>query len=211
MDPREEFGKATDVSRETLEKFRIYHDLLLAWQKKINLIGRGTEKEIWRRHFLDSAQLLPLVNKHTGFPKGRTWLDIGTGAGFPGLVLALMGEEVSMVEPNSKKCAFLRAVLRETGTQARVYNSKVEDLSPFPVDLVTARALTSIGRLIAWGRAFLKEASEIWLLKGETAEQELTSALKNNNMAAELFQSLTDPRGKVVRIRNKAVRRGQAC
>ena len=150
MDPREEFGKATDVSRETLEKFQIYYDFLLAWQKKINLIGRGTEKEIWRRHFLDSAQLLPLVKKHTALPEGRTWLDIGTGAGFPGLVLALLGEEVSLVEPNSKKCAFLRTVLRETEAKAKIYNSKIEDLSPFPVDLVTARALTSIDRLIAW-------------------------------------------------------------
>lgn len=201
MDPGEEFKKAADVSRETLARFQIYHDLLLAWQKKINLIGRGTEREIWKRHFLDSAQLLTLVEKHTGFGKGRTWLDIGTGAGFPGLVLALLGEDVSLVEPNTKKCAFLRAVLRETETRAKVYNSKIEEISPFPVDIVTARALASADRLIAWGRPFLKGKGEIWLLKGQSGDRELTSALKNNNMTAELFQSLTDPKGKVLRIR----------
>lgn len=197
-----EFQKATNVSRETLARFQIYHDLLLTWQKKINLIGPGTEKDVWGRHFLDSAQILGLVNK-AGIKKNRSWLDIGSGAGFPGLVLSILGEDkVFLVEPNPKKCAFLRAVIRETGARAEVFQSKAQDLSPFPVDIVTSRALAPVHQLLEWGAPFLGGGGEFWLLKGETGDQELTPATKNNNMKTEIFQSLTDPKGKILRIRN---------
>lgn len=201
MTTPEEFQKAANVSRETLDRFRVYHDLLLTWQKKINLIGPGTEKDIWGRHFLDSAQILGLVNE-VGPKKKRSWLDIGAGAGFPGLVLSLLGEDkVFLVEPNPKKCAFLRAVIRKTGARAEVLQSKVQDLSPFPVDIVTSRALAPVEQLLEWGAPFLAEGGEIWLLKGETGDQELTLAMKNNNMKSEIFQSLTDKSGKILRIR----------
>lgn len=197
-----EFKKATNVSRETLAKLQVYSDLLLTWQKKINLIGPGTEKDVWGRHFLDSAQLLELVNK-AGVKKNRTWLDIGSGAGFPGLVLSILGEDkVFLVEPNPKKCAFLRAVCRETGAGAEVLQSKAQDLSPFPVDIVTSRALAPVSQLLEWGAPFLGRKGEFWLLKGETGDQELTSAMKNNNIKSEIFQSLTDPSGKILRVRN---------
>jgi 16S rRNA (guanine527-N7)-methyltransferase len=195
-----EFQKATNVSRETLGRFQVYSELLLNWQKKINLIGPGTEKDVWGRHFLDSAQVLGLVNK-AGIKKNRSWLDIGSGAGFPGLVLSILGEErVFLVEPNPKKCAFLRAVIRGTGAGAEVLHSKVEDLSPFPVDIVTSRALAPVEQLLRWGAPFLEEGGEFWLLKGETGDQELTSAMKNNSMKSEVFQSLTDKTGKILRI-----------
>lgn len=197
----EEFQKAANVSRETLDRFRVYFELLLNWQKKINLIGPGTEKDVWGRHFLDSAQVLGLVNK-AGIKKNRSWLDIGSGAGFPGLVLSLLGENnVFLVEPSPKKCAFLRAVIRKTGARADVLQSKVEDLSPFPVDIVTSRALAPVEQLLEWGAPFLAEGGEFWLLKGETGDQELTLAMKNNNMKSEIFQSLTDKSGKILRIR----------
>ncbi|MHA1544095.1 MAG: 16S rRNA (guanine(527)-N(7))-methyltransferase RsmG [Alphaproteobacteria bacterium] len=201
MTTPEEFQKAVNVSRETLNKFQIYHDLLLTWQKKINLIGPGTEKDIWGRHFLDSAQILGLVNE-VGPKKKRSWLDIGAGAGFPGLVLSLLGEDkVFLVEPSPKKCAFLRAVCRATEVGAEILQSKVEDLSPFPVDIVTSRALAPVEQLLEWGAPFLGEGGEFWLLKGETGDQELTLAMKNNNMKSEIFQSLTDKTGKILRIR----------
>ncbi|MHA1544403.1 MAG: 16S rRNA (guanine(527)-N(7))-methyltransferase RsmG [Alphaproteobacteria bacterium] len=201
MTTPEEFQKAANVSRETLDKFQIYHDLLLTWQKTINLIGPGTEKDIWGRHFLDSAQILGLVNE-AGLKKKRSWLDIGAGAGFPGLVLSLLGEDkVFLAEPNPKKCAFLRAVCRATGAGAEILQSKVEDLSPFPVNIVTSRALAPVEQLLEWGAPFLAEGGEFWLLKGETGDQELTSAMKNNNMKSEIFQSLTDKTGKILRIR----------
>ena len=202
MITQKEFQKTTNVSRETLDRFQIYNDLLLNWQKKINLIGPGTEKDVWGRHFLDSAQVLTLVNR-AGIKKDRSWLDIGTGAGFPGLVLSLLGEgKVFLVEPNPKKCAFLRTVIRETGAGAEVLQSKNQDLSPFPVDIVTSRALAPVHRLLDWGAPFLGGNGEFWLLKGETGDQELTLAMKNNNMKTEIFQSLTDPKGKILRIRN---------
>lgn len=202
MATKKEFQKTANVSRETLDRFQVYNDLLLNWQKKINLIGPGTEKDVWGRHFLDSAQVLMLVNK-AGIKKDRSWLDIGTGAGFPGLVLSILGEEkVFLVEPNPKKCAFLRTVIRETGAGAEVLQSKTQDLSPFPVDIVTSRALAPVHQLLDWGTPFLGGGGEFWLLKGETGDQELTLAMKNNNMKTEIFQSLTDPKGKIIRIRN---------
>lgn len=202
MTTPEEFQKATNVSRETLDRFQAYSDLLLTWQQKINLIGPGTEKDVWGRHFLDSAQLLDLVNK-AGVKKNRSWLDLGTGAGFPGLVLSLLGEEkVFLVEPNPKKCAFLRAVCRETGAGAEVLQAKAQDLSPFQVDIVTSRALAPVSQLLEWGTPFLGEGGEFWLLKGESGDQELTLAMKNNNMKTEIFQSRTEKGGKIIRIRN---------
>lgn len=202
MVTRAEFKKATNVSRETLDRFQGYSELLLNWQKKINLIGPGTEKDVWGRHFLDSAQLLGLVNK-AGIKKNRVWLDIGSGAGFPGLVLSILGEDqVFLVEPNPKKCAFLRAVCRETGARAEILQAKAQDLSPFPVDIVTSRALAPVAQLLEWGLPFLGREGEFWLLKGETGDQELTSAMKNNNIKSEIFQSLTENKGKIFRIRN---------
>ncbi len=197
----EAFQKTLNVSRETLAKFQIYQGLLQAWQKKINLIGPGTERDIWGRHFLDSAQILNLVNK-AGVKKNRSWLDLGTGAGFPGVVLALLGErEVYLVEPNPKKCAFLRTVIRETGIEAQVLQSKAQDISPFKVDIVTSRALAPVEQLLTWGLPFLAEGGEFWLLKGESGEQELTLAMKNHTMKIEVFKSLTETKGKILRIR----------
>ena len=199
----EEFQKATNVSRETLEKFKLYVELLERWQKKINLIGPATRKDVWRRHFMDSAQLLPLVLGSELGNGSRSWLDLGSGAGFPGLVLSLLGEEkIFLVEPSSKRAAFLREAIRETGAKAEVIQSKIAEISHFPVDIITARALTSVDQLLAWGVSFLQEGGEFWLLKGNRVEQELTLARKNWNMAQEIFPSRTNPEGKIIRLRN---------
>ncbi|MCH8080929.1 MAG: 16S rRNA (guanine(527)-N(7))-methyltransferase RsmG [Proteobacteria bacterium] len=196
----EDFQKAANVSRETLEKFKIYAALLSKWQNKINLIGPATREDVWQRHFLDSAQLLPLVQKAKPAKGPLTWMDIGSGAGFPGLVLALLGEKVVLVEPSAKRAAFLRQVIRETGVNAEIIQEKIEEIRPFPVDIVTARALANIGQLLAWGTPFLKAGGEFWLLKGARAEEELTSARKNWIMSEELFPSRTGPAGTVVRL-----------
>ncbi len=196
----EDFQKATNVSRETLEKFKIYAGLLSNWQEKINLIGPATKKDVWQRHFLDSAQLLPIVQKARPDKAPLTWLDIGSGAGFPGLVLALMGEKVFLVEPGAKRAAFLRQVIREAGVNAEVKQEKIEEIRPFPVDIVTTRALAGIDQLLAWGVPFLRQGGEFWLLKGARAEEELTLARKNWIMSEELFPSRTEPGGRVVRL-----------
>jgi 16S rRNA (guanine527-N7)-methyltransferase len=135
------------VSRETDDSLRRYHALLLKWQDKINLISPGTIKESWDRHFVDSLQLLPFIP-----PNVKTLYDLGSGAGFPGLVLAIARTDISvtLIESDSKKCAFLQAVSRETGVAVKVQNSRIEAASsalPAP-DLVTARALASLPELL---------------------------------------------------------------
>jgi len=197
----EDFQKATDVSRETLDKFKRFAELLAEWQQNINLIGPATTKDVWGRHFMDSAQLLPLVLKCRPEKGPRTWLDIGSGAGFPGLVLSLMGEKhVYLAEPSAKRCAFMRQVIRETGGAAKILQAKVKDIETFPVDIVTSRALAPIADLLEWGSPFLREDGEFWLLKGNRAEEELTLAMKNWNMTVEIFPSKTDTRGKILRL-----------
>jgi len=198
----QEFQKTTNVSRETLGRFQAYHDLLLEWQQKINLIGPSTEKDIWNRHFFDSWQLIPLMEKALGAGKARTFLDLGSGAGLPGLVLALAGAGTShLVEPSAKRAAFLRAVIRETGANAVVHQAKAQDLSPFPADIVTSRALADIDQLVAWGAPFLGKGGEFWFLKGKSGQEELTSGLKKRNMSADIFQSRSDPEGLIIRLR----------
>ena len=199
----EEFQKATNVSRETLDNFKRYSQLLAEWQKKINLIGPATTENIWHRHFYDSAQLLPLIKKSGTGGLGRKIMDMGSGAGFPGLVLALMGENsVYLAEPSAKRCAFLRQVMRETGAGAEILQAKVKDIETFPVDIVTARALAPIATLIEWGLPYLREDGEFWLLKGSRVEEELTLAKKNWNMKTEIFPSKTGNGGKILKLSN---------
>ena len=197
----EEFQKATNVSRETLDKFQIYADLLKTWQPKINLVGPSTLDHIWHRHFYDSAQLLPHIYKTPLNNVSRSWLDLGTGAGFPGLVLSLLGEDpVYMIEKNAKKCAFLRQVIRETGTSAQVLQNDIEAVEPFPVDIITSRALATIEQILSWGLPFSGIKSEFWLLKGQGVEQELTFLKKNRKIKMELFTSETNAGGHIVRL-----------
>lgn len=199
----EDFLEATNVSRETLDKFKRYAELLAEWQAKINLIGPATTGDVWGRHFYDSAQLLPLVLKSSPGRGPRTWLDMGSGAGFPGLVLSLLGENsVFLAEPSAKKCAFLRQVIRETGAGAKILQAKVKDIETFPVDIVTSRALAPIADLLEWGAPYLREGGEFWLLKGNSAEEELTLVKKNWNMTTEIFPSKTGNGGKILRFSN---------
>ena len=197
----EDFQTVTNVSRETLDKFQIYADLLQTWQGKINLVGPSTLGDIWERHFYDSAQLLPFINKTPLKDISRSWLDLGPGAGFPGLVLSLLGEHpVYLVERNPKKCAFLRQIIRETGAGAKVVQGDIETLEAFPVTIITSRALTTIKQILSWSLPFLDKKGEYWLLKGQDVEQELTFLKKNRNMKIELFPSATDKGGQIVRL-----------
>jgi 16S rRNA (guanine527-N7)-methyltransferase len=188
----EEFALATGVSRETLDVFRRYEDLLIKWQGAVNLVGKGTLDNIWRRHFLDSAQLLPLI-PDAADGKPVTVLDVGSGAGFPGLVLAIMsasglgpraGLRVHLVEANGRKCVFLAEVARVTGTDVKIHNERVENLTAFPVDIVTTRAFAPIPRLFASLGGFLSQPRKpcFLALKGRTAERELTAARKEWKM-----------------------------
>lgn len=196
----DDLARDIDVSRETLDRLKIYAGLLAKWQKAKNLVANSTLDDMWRRHFLDSAQLAPLLKERFG-EKEITLLDIGSGAGFPGLVLAAMGVATAhMVESNGRKCTFMNQVSRETGANATIHARRIEEMDVFPVDIVTSRACARISQLLDWAAPFLDEGTEMWLLKGEIADEELTEAKACWNMDVNRFKSLSDPSGVILRL-----------
>jgi 16S rRNA (guanine527-N7)-methyltransferase len=193
-----DFQALTGVSRETLGRFETYAARLVKWQRAINLVGPKTLDDIWRRHFLDSAQLWALI------PAGSQILvDLGSGAGFPGLVLALLGfPEVHLVESDQRKAVFLRETARELGLSAQIHAARIETIPAIEVDVVTARALAPLSDLLDLAGPYLgKRQGCALFLKGAEAERELTQARKKRNMRVDRFPSLTDPRGSVLRLR----------
>jgi len=213
------FAEIANVSRETLARLRIYADMLVKWQKTINLVGRDTLPDLWRRHMLDSAHLAPLILPRRPDGTPVTVLDLGSGAGFPGLVLAILAGEreagigktiageagrawdMHLVESDTRKCAFLATVARETATAVRIHNRRIEALEPFVADVITARALAPLDALLAYAEPFLGPASECLFLKGATAEDELTTAGKSWKMAIERQASCSGPAGTLLRIK----------
>ena len=203
------FREIANVSRETLDRLRIYADHLAKWQQALNLVARPTLADLWRRHMLDSAQLaafLPAASADA--PAGRL-LDIGSGAGFPGLVLAIVtGRPVELVESDSRKCAFLREAVRLTAAPAAVLNARIETLAAAPaadpakktVDILTARALAPLEKLCE--TAVLLGAETCVFLKGARWQEELTAAEKRWKMRTETFASLTAPDGRILRLRD---------
>jgi 16S rRNA (guanine527-N7)-methyltransferase len=199
-------GLGVNVSRETISALEAYAALLRKWQKAINLVSGATLDDLWRRHFLDSAQLLPLL------PEGDGPLtDLGSGAGFPGLVLALLtGRPTHLVESDQRKAAFLGEVARATGCAGRVqiHAVRVEALKPWISPVITARALADLTQLLDWASPFLSTASICIFPKGAKAEDELTAALRVWKMKAERVRSVTDPTGLILRL-SHLERRGQ--
>ncbi|ALA17298.1 16S rRNA methyltransferase [Chelatococcus sp. CO-6] len=185
-----------------LPAFDIYVDLLRRWQDVKNLVGPRTLDHVWTRHIADSAQLLPLA------PTARKWIDIGSGAGFPGLVLAILlrnreDGEVHLVESNSRKCAFLRAVSRETGARAQVHAGRIEDVLPSlgQADVLTARALAPLTDLLDLGKDLLRTGAIGVFPKGQDLEAELTVAAKSWNIDYDIVPSVTDPQGRICIVR----------
>jgi 16S rRNA (guanine527-N7)-methyltransferase len=192
------------VSRETERRLDRFVELLLRWQQKINLIAPSTIPTLWTRHIADSLQLLPLA------PKARRWVDLGSGAGFPGLVIACAlaqtpGAAVHLVESNAKKAAFLREAARLTGAPALVHAVRIEDFVPGfrePVDAVSARAIAPLERLLHWAYPLVKTGAQALFLKGRDVEVELTKASKYWKIDAELVPSKTDSQSRIVVIRS---------
>jgi len=200
----EAFRAITNVSRETLDRLGVYAETLLKWQERLNLIGPDTRKDLWRRHFLDSAQLYPLLPAGCG-----TLVDLGSGAGFPGLVLAAMGvPEIHLVESDRRKSVFLNEAARRMEISVTVHAARIESLPPWPNDAVTARACARLDRLIDYAAPFMAPAGVALFPKGRGVEEELTLAGERWTMTVERFPSLTDLSGVILRM--KGVSRG-AC
>jgi 16S rRNA (guanine527-N7)-methyltransferase len=194
------FAEIVPVSRETLARLEAYAELLTRWSARINLVGRDTIADLWRRHILDSAQLRAFVPDHA-----RNMIDLGSGAGFPGLILAILGVPgMELVEADSRKCAFLREAIRITETAAIIRPSRIEAVPRHPVDVVTARACAPLDRLLGLAEPFLSPGSECLFLKGERVEEELTLARKHWTMTESAYQSRSDPRGVVLRLQQVA-------
>jgi 16S rRNA (guanine527-N7)-methyltransferase len=197
-----EFRRITGVSDEALARLRDYVALLAHWQRRINLVSRRSLADVWRRHVLDSAQVHGLLPS-----AARTVVDLGSGAGFPGLVIAILGgPTVHLVESNARKCAFLRVAIRATGADARVHHGRVEDLEPWPADVVTARGLAPLPGLLDLAEGFLAADSQCLFLKGAGVKQELTDSLETWNMEVEPIRSLSDPSGTILRLKEIARR-----
>lgn len=197
------FAKQVHVSRETMERLATYAELLKKWNPAINLVSRGSLTDLWRRHFLDSAQLADLMP----IRRPITILDMGSGAGLPGLVLAILGLEpgrqwtVHLVESDSRKATFLATVARETDLPIEVHNKRLENLPSLACDVVTARALAPLDKLVDYAVPFLKPDGQCLFLKGEGAEDELTAAGKTWTMSADRLPSRSGPTGVVLRLR----------
>jgi 16S rRNA (guanine527-N7)-methyltransferase len=190
------------VSRETLARLDLFVATLHAWQRRINLIAPATVGEIWTRHIADSLQLLPLASA------ARVWLDLGSGGGFPGLVIACAlaekaGARVHLVESNGKKAAFLREAVRVTGAPAIVHPARIEQMGTRideSIDIVTARAVAPLADLLGLAEPWLKRGAKALFPKGQDVGAELTEASKYWSIAAVLVASRTDPHGRILQV-----------
>ena len=201
---RAQVVESLNDSREIIARLDRYAAALLQWQATSNLIAPSTIPELWSRHIADSLQLFRLA------PEARHWVDLGSGGGFPGLVIACAltdrpGAVVHLVESNMKKAAFLREAVRLTGAPARVHAKRIEEfVDGFDetVEIVTARALASLENLFEKAYPLLERGAQALFLKGQDVEAELTAATKYWTIDAELIPSITDAGGRIVQVRS---------
>lgn len=194
----DEFAAAASVSRETLDRLKRYAELLADWNSRHNLVSRDSMADLWRRHFWDSAQIVDLV------PAGaRTLVDLGSGAGFPGLVLAILRPElrITMIEATRKKCEFLKTVAADLGLNTEVRNQRIEEMPPEPFDVITARACAPLPQLLSYAQRFWGKGSRALLHKGQNLASELTEVHKSWRIQAEQHSSRSDPSGIIFEIR----------
>lgn len=205
---RDDFIRDTGVSHETAERLETHRALLAEWSGRMNLVGPKELEQYWKRHALDCAQLVKLA------PRARRWVDLGSGAGFPGLVIAALlaekpGAVVHLVEATAKKAAFLREAARAMAVPAEVFNVRIEAFEGGQkrgadrYDVVTARALAPLSRLTLYAKPILDRGAQGLFLKGADIDAELAAAGLAQNGGAyrvDVVESVSDPRGRVVRI-----------
>jgi len=191
-------ARALGVTGQNAADLERYGALLVAANESMNLVGAATLGDFWRRHVLDCGQLLKLV------PRGRRWADLGSGAGLPGLVLAILlkgvpGAKVDLVESVAKRAGFLRRVVAELDLPAQVHGVRAETLG-ITVDIVTARACAPLGRLFGYAEEFFRLGARGLFLKGESAAREIAEARTTWRFDCEALPSLSDPRGRILLV-----------
>ena len=204
-DPRARLIRQLQLPFQIVRRLDLYVELLCRWSKITDLVADATPPVIWARHIEDSAQILELA------PDATRWLDLGSGAGFPGMVIAILLSEnveavVHCVESNRRKCAFLRQVARQTTAPANVHGSRIETLSPdlvCPVDAVTARALAPLPKLFEFSKVWIERGAVAIFPRGRTLPNEVPTLTAESRFDFEMFSSRTDPSSGIVRIRRK--------
>ena len=195
----ESFAKATKATLAQMADLARFLELLVEWNGRMNLVGPATLPDFWNRHAWDSAQLLRLA------PNARTWADLGAGAGFPGLVLAILrkgdaGFHIHLVESMAKRCRFLSEVVTTLDLPATVVHERAENLA-LSVDIVTARACAPLYRLLGYARPYLAAGAQGLFLKGQDVVADMTEAARYWEYEADVVPSLSDPGGRIVRVK----------
>jgi 16S rRNA (guanine527-N7)-methyltransferase len=200
-DAKSDFAQHFDVSRETLDRLEVYAELLRKWTKRINLVASGTVDTLWQRHFTDSAQILGLAP-----PSALKWADLGSGGGFPGAIVAILAQagnhnvDVTLIESDQRKAAFLRVVARETETPFTVLAERIEAADPVGADVVTARALAPLDLLLGYVVRHIAPGGTALLPKGIHALSEVEKARKTWSFTCDLTPSMTDPQAAILKI-----------
>lgn len=209
IDGPEDFARQFDVSRETLDRLKLYAELLVKWQRAVNLVAPATLPELWHRHMGDSAQIVDIVRESDSPPPAGAWVDIGSGGGFPGLVAAILLAEDSsyefhLIESNGRKCAFLSDVVRRTGIAARVHAQRIEDAARSEaigtVSVLSARALASLDKLLSLTEPLMGESTRAYYLKGREALEEIEAAQQSWDFALTTHESRTSSGSLILEI-----------
>lgn len=191
------------VSRETFDKLKDCQSMLKEWQQKFNLVGQATLEDAWNRHFLDSAQLFPLIPE-----TAETMYDFGSGAGFPGIVLAIMSNEklpnlkVNLVESTSKKTLYLNALKDRLGIKVNIINDRIEKLPPHPADVITSRAMASLTDLLGYAVRFCHKDTVCIFPKGKKYAEELDEAHRHWKFKCRILPSEQSAEGRILVITN---------
>ncbi len=189
------------VSRETIERLEVLQRLTEKWTRKINLVSRNTIDDIWTRHIEDSAQIWTRAPKNA-----EVWVDLGSGGGFPGLVVAIFAHQlnpemrVTLVESDQRKSVFLRTALRETGVQANVISDRIERVDPLKADVLSARALSELTTLLAFAERHMNKDGTALFPKGRTWKKEVDAAQDSWSFELQCFKSLIDENSVILKV-----------
>ena len=196
---RDNVIRMLNLSETAAKKTDVYVSLLEEWQAKMNLVSASSLPDVWNRHILDSAQLYKFIE-----PGDKIIFDFGSGAGFPALMLAIMDEtrqrEFHLIESDGKKCSFLEAVAEACELNVKIRNERIEKISVLPVDLITARALASLDKLLPYAAPFMSKRTRCLFLKGKKAFEEIAAAEKKWTFKITVHQSLSCDEGRILEL-----------